>query len=176
MNSHPSFLYEFICFVNDMNSQKNKATDAPVVVAANYKPWLGPFTNTGDDLVNKDGEPLHFGVLNYNNASSSTFHERVKPRDVKATLTLLSYLYLEHHTIEECDSLLFDSSMLLIKASTKGAGVHFNSIGKPNTCLLGLLLISCRCQFCLTLSLIIARCWLLCPSRRFLFLRHIRLC
>jgi hypothetical protein len=99
---------------------------------ANYKPWLGPFTNTWEDLVNKDGEPLHFGVLNYNNASSSTFRERVKPRDIKAALTLLSYLYLEHHTIEECDSLLFNLSMLLIKASTKGAGVHFNSIGKPN--------------------------------------------
>jgi hypothetical protein len=56
----------------------------------------------------------------------------VKPQDVKAALTLLSYLYLEHHTIEECDSLLFDSSMLIIKAWTKGAGVHFNSIGKPN--------------------------------------------
>jgi hypothetical protein len=28
--------------------------------------------------------------------------------------------------------LLFDSSMLLIKASSEGAGVHFNSIGKPN--------------------------------------------
>ncbi len=56
----------------------------------------------------------------------------MKPQDVKAALTLLSYLYLEHHTIEECDSLLFDSSMLLIKASSEGAGVHFNSIGKPN--------------------------------------------
>jgi hypothetical protein len=99
---------------------------------ANYKPWLGPFTNTWDDLVNEDGEALHFGVLHYNNVSSSTFRSRVKPRDVKAALTMLSYLYLEHHTIEECDSLLFDSSMLLIKASTKGAGVHFNSIGKPN--------------------------------------------
>jgi hypothetical protein len=99
---------------------------------ANYKPWLGPFTNTWDDLVNEDGEPLHFGVLNYNNTSSSKFRERVEPRDVKAALTLLTYLYLEHHTIEERDSLLFDSSMLLIKASSEGAGVHYNSIGKPN--------------------------------------------
>ena len=45
-----------------MNSQKIKATEAPVFVVANYKPWLGPFTNTWEDLVNKDGEPLHFGV------------------------------------------------------------------------------------------------------------------
>jgi hypothetical protein len=107
-----------------MNSQKNKATETPVFVVANYKPWLGPFTNTWDDLVNEDGEPLHFGVLNYNNTSSSKFRERGKPRDVKAALTLLTYLYLEHHTIEERDSLLFDSSMLLIKRSSEGAGVH----------------------------------------------------
>ena len=45
---------------------------------------------------------------------------------------LLTYLYLEHHTIEERYSLLFDSSMLLIKASSEGAGVHYNSIGKSN--------------------------------------------
>ncbi len=99
---------------------------------ANYKLWLGPFTNTWDKLVNEDGEPLHFGVLNYNNTSSSKFRERVKPRDVKAALTLLTYLYLKYHTIEERDSLLFDSSMLLIKASSEGVGVHYNSIGKPN--------------------------------------------
>jgi hypothetical protein len=43
---------------------------------------------------------------------------------------LLTYFFLEHHTVE--DSLLFDSSMLLIKASSEGAGVHSNSIGKPN--------------------------------------------
>ncbi len=62
-----------------MNSYKNKATETPAFVVADYKPWLGPFTNTRDDLVNKDGEPLHFGVLNYNNTSSSKFRERVKP-------------------------------------------------------------------------------------------------
>ncbi len=28
--------------------------------------------------------------------------------------------------------MLFDSSMLLIKESSEGSGVHFNSIGKPN--------------------------------------------
>jgi hypothetical protein len=47
-------------------------------------------------------------------------------------MTLLTYLYLKHHTIEERDSLLFDLPMLLIKASSEGAGVHYNSIGKPN--------------------------------------------
>ena len=58
------------------------------------------------------------------------FPARVKPRDVKAALVLLTYLFLKHHTVEE--SLIFDSSMLLIKASSDGADVHFNSIGKPN--------------------------------------------
>ena len=80
--------------------------------------------------MNDSGEPLHFGILNYNNPTASTFHARVKPRDVKAALLMLTYLFLEHHTVE--DSLLFDSSMLLIKQLSEGNGVHFNSIGKPN--------------------------------------------
>ena len=63
----------------------------------------------------------------------SRFQERVKPRDVKAALVLLSYLKLEHHTVDVGDSLLFDSSMLLIKASSEGANVHNNSFGKPNS-------------------------------------------
>jgi hypothetical protein len=77
-----------------------------------------------------NGDPLHFGMLHYNNTTTSSFRDRVKPRDVKTALVLLTYLFLEHHTVE--DSLLFDSSILLIKASSEGAGVHFNSIGKPN--------------------------------------------
>ncbi len=63
----------------------------------------------------------------------SRFQERVKPRDVKAALVLLSYLKLEQHTLDVGDSLLFDYSMLLIKASSEGANVHNNSFGKPNT-------------------------------------------
>ena len=43
---------------------------------------------------------------------------------------MLTYLFLEHHTVE--DLLLFDSAMLLVKQSSEGSGVHFNSIGKPN--------------------------------------------
>ncbi len=39
-------------------------------------------------------------------------------------------LFLKHHTVD--DLLLFDSSMPLIKESSEGAGVRFNSIGKPN--------------------------------------------
>jgi hypothetical protein len=90
---------------------------------------LGPFTDTWDDLVNDNGDPLCFGMMHYTNAAS-TFHERVKPRDVKTALVLLNHLFLEHHTVENL--LLVDSSMLLIKASSEGAGVHFNSIRKPN--------------------------------------------
>ena len=90
---------------------------------------LGPFTDTWDDLVNDNGDPLRFGMMHYTNATS-TFRERVKPQDVKTALVLLNHLFLEHHTVE--NSLLVDSSMLLIKASSEGAGVHFNSIGKPN--------------------------------------------
>jgi hypothetical protein len=100
------------------------------MVLIKYFPKLGPFTNTWDDLVNDSGEPLHFGILNYNNTTTSTFCARVKPRDVKSALVLLNYLFLEHHTVE--DSFLNDSAMLLIKQSSEGTNVHFNSIGKPN--------------------------------------------
>ncbi len=80
--------------------------------------------------MNYKGEPLYFGKLNYTNRTSSTFRGRVKPRDVKTALVLLNYLFLEHQSVE--DSMLFDSAMQLIKASSKGAGVHFNLFGKPN--------------------------------------------
>ena len=91
---------------------------------------LGLFTDTWDDLVNDNGDPLHFGKMHYTNTATSTFRERVKPQDVKTALVLLNYLFLEHYTVENL--LLVDSSMLLIKESSEGAGVHFNSIGKPN--------------------------------------------
>ncbi len=80
--------------------------------------------------MNDRGEPLHFGILNYNNTKTSTFCARVKPRDVKAALVMLNYLFLEHHTVE--DLFLFDTAILLVKQSSEGSSVHFNSIGKPN--------------------------------------------
>jgi hypothetical protein len=114
-----------------LNSQTLKAKD--LFLAINYNPKLGPFTDTWDDLVDDFGSKLHFGKISYQNNYVSRFQERVKPRDVKAALVLLSYLKLEHHTIDIGDSLLFDSSMLLIKASSEGANVHNNSFGKPNS-------------------------------------------
>jgi hypothetical protein len=95
-----------------------------------YFPKLGPFTNTWDDLVNDSGESLHFGILNYNNTTASTFRARVKPRDVKSALVMLNYHFLEHHSVE--DSYLNDTAMILIKQSSENANVHFNSFGKPN--------------------------------------------
>ena len=127
-----------------------KAMGNKVFLAFKYKPMLGPFTDTWDDLV----DPLHFGILRYNNAHASCFHERVKPQDVKAALVLLTYLFLEHHTV--VDSLLFDSSMLFIKASSEGAGVHYNSFGKPNRMFAWFGIDFCQCQFFLTLSSTIA--------------------
>ncbi len=67
--------------------------------------------------MNENGDPLHFGILSYSNTMTSTFHAGVKPQDVKAALVMLTYLFLEHHTVE--DVMLFDSSLLLIKASSK---------------------------------------------------------
>jgi hypothetical protein len=83
--------------------------------------------------VDESGSKFYFGKISYQNNYMSRFQERVKPRDVKAALVLLSYLKLEHHTVDVGDSLLFDSSMLLIKASSEGANVHNNSFGKPNS-------------------------------------------
>jgi len=80
--------------------------------------------------VNDNGEPLYFGQLHYTSSTSSSFWGHVKPRDVKTALVLLNYLFLEHHSIE--DSMLFDSAMQLIKASSEGEGVHFNLFRKPN--------------------------------------------
>ena len=119
MNSHVS-----------LNSQTLKAKE--LFLAINYNPKLDPIADTWDDLVDEFGSKLHFGKISYQNHYVSRFQERVKPRDVKAALVLLSYLKLEHHTIDVGDSLLFDFSMLLIKASSEGVGVHFNSLRKPN--------------------------------------------
>jgi len=112
-----------------MNSELVKArANLRSLLPHKYRPLLGPFTDTWDDLVNDNGDPLHFG-MHYTNAVSS-FCEHVKPRDVKMALVLLNYLFLEHHTVE--NSSLVDSAMLLIKESSEGAGVHLNSIGNPN--------------------------------------------
>ena len=80
--------------------------------------------------MNDNEEPLYFGQLHYTSSTSSSFRGHAKPRDVKTALVLLNYLFLEHHSVE--DSMLFDSAMQLIKASSEGASVHFNSFGKPN--------------------------------------------
>jgi hypothetical protein len=87
---------------------------------------LGPFTDTWDDLVDDNVDPLSFGMVHYTITATSTFRECVKPRDVKMALVLLNYLFLGHYTVKKL--LLVDSSMLLIKESSEGAGVHFNSI------------------------------------------------
>ncbi len=103
----------------------------PAFVLVNYNPKLGDFTDEWD-MANDQGECLHIGVLHYNNTMMSTFHSRVHPRDVKAALSMLSYLFLENHHVSKEDSLLFDLAMLLVKQSCSGLNIHFNSIGKPN--------------------------------------------
>jgi hypothetical protein len=103
----------------------------PAFVLVNYYPKLGDFTDKWD-MVNDEGEGLHIGVLHFNNTKTSTFCSRVHPRDVKAALSMLSYLFLKNCHISKEDSLLFDSAMLLVKQSSSRLNVHFNSIGKPN--------------------------------------------
>ena len=80
------------------------------IAVPNYEPQLDPFTGTWDDLVNEDGESLHFGKLSYTcDATSPTFRDSVKPRDVMTALKLLGCLKLEHHDVEADRSLLFAS-------------------------------------------------------------------
>jgi hypothetical protein len=116
-----------------MNSQTLKAKENNHFLAINYNPKLGLFTDTWDNLVDEFGNKLHFGKLRYQNNHVSRSREHVKPRGVKAALVVLSYLKLEHYTLAVEDSLLLDSSMLLINASSEGANVHNNSFGKPNS-------------------------------------------
>ena len=70
----------------------------------NYNPKLGDFTDEWD-MVNAEGECLHIGVLHYNYTMMSTFHSRVHPRDVKAALSMLSYLFLENHHVSKEDKI-----------------------------------------------------------------------
>ena len=62
-----------------MTKTTTEEVGEPVFVVRNYKPKLGPFTNTWDNLGNNDGQSLHIGVLSYKNTYTSTFCERVKP-------------------------------------------------------------------------------------------------
>jgi hypothetical protein len=100
-------------------------------VLVNYYPKLGDYTDEWG-MVNDEGEGLRIGVLHFNNTKTSTFCSRVHPRDVKAALSMLSYLFLKNCHVSKEDSLLFDSAMLLVKQSSSGLNIHFNSIGKPN--------------------------------------------
>jgi hypothetical protein len=87
--------------------------------------------NVLSDLVNRDGEPLYVGQIHFKKCKKK-FTDFVKPRDLKASLCLLSFLFLENHSVPEKKSFLFDSAMLSIKASLEGEALQKNSIGKPN--------------------------------------------
>ena len=47
-------------------------------------------------------------------------------------LTLLSYLYLENHSVNEENSNLRDSAMVLIKSTSENQTLHHNSFGRVN--------------------------------------------
>jgi hypothetical protein len=136
--------YEFILSLNNMNSyfslnsQTHKAKE--LFLAINYNSKLGPFADTWDDLVDEFGSKLHFGKIRYQNHYVSCFQERVKPRDVKTALVLLSYLKLEQEILcclipQYCSSRHPLRVRMCITTHSEN----------PIPCLLGLLLISCRC-------------------------------
>ena len=74
-------------------------------------------------------------MVKYATTLASTFLDRVRPRDVKAALTLLSYLYLKNDHVVK--STLTNSLMLLIKESSAGMDVHLTPLEKLTSCLLG---------------------------------------
>jgi hypothetical protein len=83
------------------------------------------------DLVNTDGDPLYVGQQHFKKCKKK-FTNFVKPHDIKASLCLLSYLFLKNHSVTEEKSFVFNSAMLSVKASLEGEALHTNSIGKPN--------------------------------------------
>jgi hypothetical protein len=102
----------------------SNSVETTAFVMTNYNSKLGEFTNEWD-MVNDDGVGLHIGVLNYNNTKTSTFRSHEHARDVKAALSMLSYLFLENYHVSQDNSLLFDSGMLLVKQSSSGLNIHF---------------------------------------------------
>ncbi len=56
--------------------------------------------NVLSDLVNRDGEPLYVGQLHFKKCKKK-FTDFVKPHDLKASLCLLSYHFLEKHSVPE---------------------------------------------------------------------------
>ncbi len=99
--------------VTDVNGTTESLAQ-PAFVLVNYYPKLGDFTDKWD-MVNDEGEGLYIGDLHFNKTKTSTFRSRVHPQDVKAALSMLSYLFLKNCHISKEDSLLFDSAMLLVK-------------------------------------------------------------
>ncbi len=74
---------------------------------------------------------LHIGVMTYKKYSTP-YTKCVFPRDIMTALTLVSYLYLENHSVNEEDSNLRDSAMVLIKSTSKNETLHHNSFGRVN--------------------------------------------
>ena len=72
---------------------------------------------------------LYIGDITYKKYSTP-YTECVFPHDIMTALTLLSYLYLENHSVNEENSNLRDSAMVLIKSTSET--LHHNSFGRVN--------------------------------------------
>jgi hypothetical protein len=83
------------------------------------------------EVFGKMETSLHIGDMKYKKYSTP-YVGCVFPRDIMTALTLLSYLYLENHSVNEEDSNLRDSAMVHIQGISENETLHHNSFGRVN--------------------------------------------
>ena len=83
------------------------------------------------EVFGKMETSLYIGDMKYKKYSTP-YVGCVFPRDIMTALTLLSYLYLENHSVNEEDSNLRDSAMVHIQGISENETLHHNSFGRVN--------------------------------------------
>ncbi len=85
-----------------------------------------------------DPESLVIKKYKFSKSASKGFLAVHNPKEIQGMLDLMLCLQLEHYTLPQEDSLLEDSCMLEIKASSNPevakSIIHINSLKKVNTC------------------------------------------
>ncbi len=85
-----------------------------------------------------DQESLVIKKYKFSKSASKGFLAVHNPKEIQGMLDLMLRLQLEHYTLPQEDSLLEDSCMLEIKASSipevAKSTIHLNSLKKVNTC------------------------------------------
>ncbi len=85
-----------------------------------------------------DSESLVIKKYKFSKSASKGFLAVHNPNEIQAILDLMLHLQLEHYTLPQEDSLLEDSCMFEIKASSNPevakSTINLNSLKKVNTC------------------------------------------